>query len=277
MPFTVATYNVLASAYIRPEWYAGVPEHLLRPEWRVPALVGHVETLDADILCLQEVEPDVFAAMEQRLGPLGYAGRYEQKGKNKPDGCATFFRHGTFALREARRVEYRDRERGPDDHSGQIAALFALDHGGHLLGVANTHIRWQSPDTPRDRNVGLREVTELVEACQGFIPQCQDWIACGDFNFKPDSEVVAVMRDAGFRFAHSERLDARSAVANGRAKLIDYVFHTSGLTARPLDPPAITDDTKLPSPDQPSDHLALVAEFDWTEDMHARDDGRHAR
>lgn len=265
MPFTVATYNVLATAYVKPDYLPGVPEHLLRPEWRVPALVGHVAALDADILCLQEVEPDVFAALEQRLGPLGYAGRYERKGKNKPDGCATFFRHGTFALREARRVEYRDRERGPDDHSGQIAALLTLEHEGHLFGVANTHVRWQSPDTPRDQNVGLREVTELVEACRGFDPPCRDWVVCGDFNFRPDSEVVAVMRDAGFRFAHAELTDARSAVANGRAKLIDYVFHTAGLRSRALAPPAITDETLLPSPDQPSDHLPLVAEFDWAD------------
>ena len=73
------------------------------------------------------------------------------------------------------------------------------------------------------------------------------------------------MRGAGYSFAHADRPHIRSAVANGRAKLIDYVFHTAGLRARALDPPAVTDDTKLPSPDQPSDHLALVAEFDWAE------------
>src|SRR5688572_6528119 len=88
--FTVATYNVLATAYIKPEWYPGVSDHLLRAETRVPALVRHVEALGADVLCLQEVEPDVFAALGDRLGPLGYAGYYQQKGRNRPDGCATF-------------------------------------------------------------------------------------------------------------------------------------------------------------------------------------------
>jgi len=263
----VATYNVLATVYIKPAVYPGVPEHLLLPEWRLPALIKHIEALDADIVCLQELEPDVFAALDERLGAAGYTGRYEQKGRNKPDGCATFFRHGTFSLREARRVEYRDRERGPEDHSGHIAALLTLDHGGHRLGVANTHVRWQSPDTPRDQNIGLREVTELVEVCRGFDPLCRDWVVCGDFNFRPNSEVVGVMRDAGFAFAHANRSEARSGVANGRAKLVDYLFHTVGLRSRPFDPPAITDDTKLPSPDQPSDHLALVAAFDWADDM----------
>src|SRR5262249_45986520 len=56
MAFRAATYNVLATAYIKPEWYAGVPPELLKPSWRVPALVRQVESLDADLLCLQEVE-----------------------------------------------------------------------------------------------------------------------------------------------------------------------------------------------------------------------------
>src|SRR5437016_5481903 len=80
MPFTVATYNILASSYIKPEWYAGVSAYLLRPEARVPAVARHVAALDADILCLQEVEPDVFAALASHLDPLGYAGYYERKG-----------------------------------------------------------------------------------------------------------------------------------------------------------------------------------------------------
>jgi endonuclease/exonuclease/phosphatase (EEP) superfamily protein YafD len=71
------------------------------------------------------------------------------------------------------------------------------------------------------------------------------------------------MTAAGYAFAHMGRAHTRSAVANGRAKLIDYVFHTAGLRACPLDPPSITDDTRLPSLDQPSDHLPLLAEFDW--------------
>jgi len=41
------------------------------------------------------------------------------------------------------------------------------------------------------------------------------------------------------------------------------VFHAAGLRPRPLEPPIVTDGTKLPSPEQPSDHHALVAEFAW--------------
>ncbi len=141
MSFTVATYNVLATAYIKPEWYPGVPDHLLRPDTRVPALVRYVEALDADVLCLQEVEPDVFAALDDWLGPLGHAGYYERKGRNRPDGCATFVRTAAGVVRHARRLEYRDREADAEAHSGHVAVLVALEREGHLLGVANT-CRW---------------------------------------------------------------------------------------------------------------------------------------
>jgi mRNA deadenylase 3'-5' endonuclease subunit Ccr4 len=265
MSFTVATYNVLATAYINPQWYPGVPEHLLRPETRVPALVRHVESLAADVLCLQEVEPDVFAALSDRLGPLGYVGCYERKGRNRPDGCATFVRTVAFAVRHAHRLEYRDREAGAEAHSGHVALLLALEHDERLLGVANTHVRWMAPNTPRDEQVGFRQVAELIGACHDFEPPCRDWIVCGDFNYPADSEAVGAMRDAGYAFAHADRPHIRSAVANGRAKLIDYLFYTAGLRSRALDPPAVTDDTKLPSEDHPSDHLALVAEFDWAD------------
>jgi mRNA deadenylase 3'-5' endonuclease subunit Ccr4 len=134
MSFTVATYNVLATSYIKPEWYPGVSDHLLRAETRVPALVRHIEALDADVLCLQEVESDVFAALADRLGPLGHAGYYERKGRNRPDGCATFVRTAAFGVRHTRRLEYRDREAGAEAHSGHVALLLALERDGQALG-----------------------------------------------------------------------------------------------------------------------------------------------
>lgn len=262
MAFTVATYNILASAYIKPEWYEGVPEQLLRPDSRVLAVGNHVEALHSDVLCLQEVEPAVFSALSGRLGPLGYTGYFEQKGHSKPDGCATFVAR-TFSVRQPQRLEYRDRENGSEKHSGHVALLLALESDGHVLGVANTHIRWNKPGTPRDEHVGYCQVTEVIEACRTFEPHCRDWVICGDFNAAPDTEVIGAMRNAGYVSAHADRPNIRTAVANGRAKLIDYVFHPAGLRAKPLDPPVIADDTKLPSTEQPSDHLALVAEFDW--------------
>src|SRR5437588_7702654 len=111
MAFTIATYNVLAAAYLARGDYSAVPPDLLDPDVRTPALVRHVAGLGADVLCLQEVEADVFAALRAALEPLGFAGLYEWKGRDKPDGCATFFRAAAFSLAKAARLEYHDHER----------------------------------------------------------------------------------------------------------------------------------------------------------------------
>jgi mRNA deadenylase 3'-5' endonuclease subunit Ccr4 len=257
MAFRVATYNVLATSYIKREWYSGVQPEMLDPARRLPALVQHIKALDADLLCLQEVEDRTFAAVVLRLGPLGYDGHYEKKGSGRPDGCATFFRKGVFTRRSVERLAYRDKGQG------HVALLTILEHAGRGLGVANTHIRWDKPHTPREEQLGYRQVVQLIERCRQFA-NCDGLLVCGDFNCTPDGEAVAAMLAAGFAFAHSSQPQIRSCVANGKAQLIDYIFHTGTLKSRPVEPPEIQDSTPLPSADQPSDHLALVAEMDWT-------------
>src|SRR5947209_3708664 len=91
MPFRVASYNILAEAYTLPDRYPGIPSALLVPENRRPALIRHISGLGADLICLQEVEPEVFRALEAALGPRGYQGHYAQK-TARPDGCASFVR-----------------------------------------------------------------------------------------------------------------------------------------------------------------------------------------
>jgi mRNA deadenylase 3'-5' endonuclease subunit Ccr4 len=249
--FRAATYNVLANAYLKPQWYEAVPPPLLRPERRLPALVRRVQGLDADLLCLQEVEGETFAALHSQLASSGYQGHFERK-KNKPDGCATFFRTSVFSLQQARRLDYRD--------AGHLALVVYLETEGRLLGVANTHLRWDPPETPREEQAGYRQALELL---QGTRSRCHAWLVCGDFNRTPDSEVVAAFRQSDYEYAHAGRPHIRSCVANGRASLIDYLFFSRELRARPLDPPVVGDETVLPSEAEPSDHLPLVAEFDW--------------
>src|SRR3954468_12100329 len=101
MPFRASNNNVLATAYLDKGDYSAVPAELLDPARRVPALVRHVARLQADLLCLQEVEAGVFEPVEATLGARGYTGRLELKGRAKPDGCATFYRSKVFTLRKA--------------------------------------------------------------------------------------------------------------------------------------------------------------------------------
>ena len=260
MSFTVTTYNVLATAYIRPEWYPNTPAAVLEASHRVPALARHVAALEADVLCLQEVERDVFAAMEAHLGPRGYAGMLAGKARGRPDGCATFFRTATFTLLDAARVEYRDALDGRAE-SGHVAQLVRLEHDGRTLGVANTHLRWDPPATPREAQYGYRQATQLLAECGARAATA--WIVCGDFNAEPGSDGVTAFRAAGWRFTHQADARAYTCNSNARAKTIDYLFHSPGLRSTPAALPVVDDHTPLPGADQPSDHVAVSARFEW--------------
>jgi mRNA deadenylase 3'-5' endonuclease subunit Ccr4 len=262
MTFTVTTYNVLASAYIRPQLYPFTPKEFLDPRRRIPALVEHLATLKADMYCLQEVEAEAFGAIERQLSALGYHGELAKKGGGKPDGCALFLRTDAFTLREAVRIDYLDGVEGRAN-SGLVAQVAMLEQSHRTLGIANAHLKWDPPGAPLQEQYGYRQVIQLLGECEARAPAGTAWIICGDLNAEPDSEVVAALRKAGFEFAHHACRGAYTSNANGKAKTIDYLFHNAALQAWPEPLPAIADDTPLPGPGRPSDHVAVAARFEW--------------
>jgi endonuclease/exonuclease/phosphatase family metal-dependent hydrolase len=262
LPFTTLTCNVLADGYIRREWYPHTPDEWLDPARRHPALAAHLAAMAADILCLQEVEAPMFATLKEHLAHDGYTGELVSKGLGKPDGCAIFWRGGVFEAVRRQHLEYSDGT-AARAASGHIAQLMVFRHGERLLGIANSHLKFDLPEAPPERRYAPAQIAELLAACAATEPAPAGWIICGDFNLTPDSPVVATLRAAGYEFAHHAKPAAYTAAPRRRPKVIDYLFHSQGLIATPIPPPAIDGTTPLPGPGQPSDHLALAARFDW--------------
>ena len=262
MPFSLTTYNVLAQAYITPTRYPRTPAPVLASVWRRPALVRHIVALGTDVVCLQEVEDETFAAVQQALQPLGYTGHFAKKGGGKPDGCATFVRQSTLAWGTVHHLMYSDGA-GIERDSGHLALVVVGACKGRPLGLVNTHLQWDPPGTPPDRQRGSRQIKQLLQERGRIAPSCEAWIICGDLNVTSESHVVAVLRAEGFDYAHRTLAGTYTCNANARANMIDYVFYTGVFRAQPVAVPVIDDQTPLPSYDQPSDHLALTAYFDW--------------
>jgi|GEM_PF-565760 len=262
MSFSLATYNILAQAYITPERYPRTPATVLASTWRRPALVRHVVALNTDVICLQEVEDETFTAVQQVLEPRGYIGHFARKGGGKPDGCATFIRQNALTLCRVHRFMYTDGS-GTEHDSGHLALVMLLAYRGRALGVVNTHLQWDPPDRPRDQQRGYRQINQLLQERDRIDPTCEAWIICGDLNVTSESHVVAGLRVAGFDYAHRTSGVMYTCNANARARMIDYIFHTETLRAQPVAVPVIDDQTPLPSFEQPSDHLAIMAHFIW--------------
>lgn len=260
--FSVASYNVLAGAYVQRAWYRRTPALVLDPAWRVPALVQHISKLQADILCLQELEPETFVGLRTFLGERGYGAQYARKSAGRPDGCAILYRREAFELINLRAIAYADGA-GVAPDTGYIALTALFRSGAGALGVINTHLTWDPPNTPREAQRGLRQAQQLVAEYEISAAQARGWIIGGDFNSTPSSEVVSVMERVGLKYAHRALADVFTCNIGARARMIDYLFYSPALHADPVTPTRIDDQTILPSAEQPSDHVAIVSKFGW--------------
>ncbi len=239
MELTIATWNVLADAYIRPSWFPLTEARHLDPAWRRPAVAAHARALAVDVLCLQEAE----LALVDLLGrehPVGCheARHYASKGLGKPDGCATFVRN--VSVHDHGRIEFAD-------DTGHVALVVTVIVGGRKIAVANTHLRFQ---------IGLAEIRELLAQRKALSPDAEAWVIVGDFNVEPKSDVTWALADAGF-----VDLDPGGFTCNSNLspKRIDFVFASAELAgeAKPL--PPMTRNTALPNAEEPSDHRPVVA------------------
>lgn len=258
MAFSVITYNILADAYLRPEWFAGVPAEVLDPANRWPALAAHLTSFDSDILCLQEVQPDVFQLFDERLSSQGYVGHYAQKGRGRPDGCATFVRASRFDILGGEALHYADGG-GRRGDSGHVALICHLAGEDGPVAVANTHLRWDPPGEPDDERWAIAEMGELLSR-RGAHPESA-WIFCGDFNVEPQDSLVRLLEGSDMNYAYRGREDQTTCCANGRTQKLDYLFYTPDLAAEPMPVASLEAITLLPSEHHPSDHIVVGAVF----------------
>ena len=254
----VATYNVLADGYICSDYYPGCDPNDYVAAVRHPRLLERVANLDADVICLQEVEGTMFDLLKARLKELGYVGFWARKRsgvKVKLDGCATFVR-APWRCVDSVTLHYDDGAHGRP-RSGNVALITDVeDQDGHTLTIANTHLKWFASNTPPEQNFGLTQASSLLAVVGS---QAAERIICGDFNAEWGSDIIHAFAAAGYTDAH----DAAVATFNleKRARKIDYLMHSSALIARPFRTTSITDSTPLPSDTELSDHIPLRAAF----------------
>lgn len=265
MPLAVASYNVLADAYVRPERYPGVPLVALDFMSREPLLLRRIAGLGADVICLQEVEHSLFPTLEEYLRAQRYVGLYGRRGENRPDGCATFVRE-TLKIEATQTLYYSDGSARPKcPPTGCVALLALVKWDGLAVGIVNTHLKWDTPDTPEKARHGLRQATQLLKERETLLPGAEAWVVCGDFNAASDNPVAEAMRNAGLVDAYHGNDEAITCVVERVAKRIDYVFHSPNLKSKPGELPPLSGQTLLPSPTEPSDHVPIMASLERAE------------
>lgn len=251
MKLTVLTWNVLADAYARPERYPLSTAADLAPGPRRARIVDHLRATDADVLCLQEVEPDLFDAVTAALPD--HRGWYGPK-PGKPDGSAVWVRADRPATHHEV-LPFRAIEPGYP----HVAVLVQIAVGDQRIGVASAHLRWQPPSTPPERHLGRLQLGELLDRVAEL---GGPWIVCGDLNATWDSPVLALARERGFDEGARSLRPWDTVNIDRRRRKLDYVlFPTGAWTPHPDPLPALAPDTPMPSPVYPSDHLPIRVTF----------------
>ncbi|XP_021903085.1 carbon catabolite repressor protein 4 homolog 4 isoform X1 [Carica papaya] len=105
--FRLVSYNILAQVYVKSSLFPHSPPGCLRWKARSQAILTVLDSLDAEFLCLQEVdEYDTFYKVN--MESLGYSSIYIQRSGQKRDGCGIFFKADCAELLIEERIEYND-------------------------------------------------------------------------------------------------------------------------------------------------------------------------
>ncbi len=250
----IVSYNILAQSYVQPDRYVGCAPKPLEARARLRLVVERVVGLQAAVVCLQEVEPTVFHALQAALP--GHSGWYAPK-HGRPDGLATFVRG--FAVDHHRVVHFQHSDDGYD-HIGQF---MVLSGPGGTLRLGNTHLRWQRNDTPPARHQGVLQLAELLQALD-TLPECHaPRVVCGDLNANAGSPVLRLARDRGLqRTAQGDRPQDTARI-NNRFRRLDWVLVDPALTGRERSLPNLHTVGAMPGRTEPSDHLPLQVDLSW--------------
>jgi endonuclease/exonuclease/phosphatase family metal-dependent hydrolase len=247
--FTAATYNVLAQSFAHADRYPGSPPEALDPTRRLDLLLDRIGRLDADLLCLQELERETYGALWHRLEAThdgAYAGR-----ANRPDGVAVFAKryHFGYLRHDVLHLE-ANRDRSPN-----LALIGHLNLDGRPLHVVCAHLASEPRSTPQAEHAGYHQMLELLDHRDRVAPD-DTWIFAGDFNAGSDSFVLKAALDRGLDDSCRGRRPWDTAFINGRPRELDYLLFSKGrLDAHPRF--ALKPSGEFPSLIEPSDHIPL--------------------
>ncbi|KAK6158598.1 hypothetical protein DH2020_005912 [Rehmannia glutinosa] len=105
--FRLVSYNILAQAYVKSAYFPHSPAPSLKWKARSQAILTVLKNLEADFLCLQEVdEYDTF--YKKNVESLGYASIYIQRSGRKRDGCGIFYKQNNAELVIEEKIDYND-------------------------------------------------------------------------------------------------------------------------------------------------------------------------
>ncbi|XP_006028841.2 protein angel homolog 2, partial [Alligator sinensis] len=205
--FTVMSYNILSQNLLddNSHLYKHCRWPVLIWGYRFPNILQEIKELDADVLCLQEVQEDHYRTqIKSSLESLGYHCEYKMRTGRKPDGCAICFKMSKFDLVSSNPVEFfrHDIPLLDRDNVGLVLLLQPKFHckATAAVCVANTHLLYN----PRRGDIKLTQLAMLLAEIASVAHQKDGSfcpiIICGDFNSVPGSPLYSFIKEGKLNY-----------------------------------------------------------------------------
>jgi mRNA deadenylase 3'-5' endonuclease subunit Ccr4 len=252
---TIVSYNILAEAYTKPGYFPYAPQQVLDWSFRCNNLIKEMTELNADVLCLQEV--DRYEDLRNALHPLGYNSVFLRRTGRRKDGCATFFKNHLTLVRDVS-LSFNDY---CEQHLRQDNVALILElrcPNGKNFFVGNTHLYY------KDENVKRQQALDIVR--EATLLSTKNVILCGDFNTREKTFVYEYMHNNGFESLYHNKEINTSADSEcpytsfgGKPLDLDYIFASQDITQRCIRVMRLPDkNLALPNRHHSSDHVPIA-------------------
>ncbi|XP_055944239.1 protein angel homolog 2-like [Argiope bruennichi] len=243
--FTIMTYNILSQNAVENHryLYRNCNPTYLQEDYRISRIMPEVLKSRSDIICLQEVEQNLFdSRIKQVFDSNGFASIFKRRTGSKSDGCAILWRRKKFHLVQQKAVEFRTKANQllDRDNIGLIAVL-KPNHPkftNMLLHVATTHLLFN----PRRGDIKLCQLrwffAELerlsLKEVNGETRLYHPIILCGDFNIEPNSPLYQFIETGCINLLNIVSGDlSGQAEGKSKGKLVEMekmVLHNLGIS-----------------------------------------------
>ncbi|CAL1270362.1 unnamed protein product [Larinioides sclopetarius] len=226
--FTIMTYNILSQNAVENHryLYRNCNPTYLQEDYRISRIMPEILQSRSDIICLQEVEQNLFdSRIKKVFDSKGFASIFKKRTGSKSDGCAILWRRKKFDLVQQKAIEFRSKANQllDRDNIGLIAVL-KPNHPkftNMLLHVATTHLLFN----PKRGDIKLCQLRWLfaelerlsLKEVKGETRHYHPIILCGDFNIEPNSPLYQFIENGCINLLNTVSGDL-SGQAEGKSK-----------------------------------------------------------
>lgn len=220
---SLISYNIMSYNFTKLEWFPYVKSEYLYPKYRSPRIINEIENANADILCLQECDNDLFAEYYKNIlqVELGYTCIANPSSNPNKKNVINVICYKTkmFNEIEVNVIDLNEDLSKIDEsfakHKEALIVQLQLKETKEKFIVITTHLYWN----PEYEYVRYGEIAKILSTAYEKYKNVPLFL-CGDFNACPKSNVL--------RYIYKEKPDYSENVKGDQYKNGKYIDIING-------------------------------------------------